>query len=641
MRQKVLGAATGVVPDEGSAAVIRRGMRARASVGVLALAGAATMLTAVPAGAASLAVSNEAEFLDAIDLINSMGDSANTILLDADFTWDSSWATYSGSGDLVIDGGGHTITFGNSSIGFLLTTGNPDAVTIQDVTFTGDPAQGVLDVTSAYSQLDNVTLTDVDSDYPPVVIHADESDVSNSAFTNSSSALGDAGVIYSYAGLTTEIDNSTFTGNTALDGNGGAVFAIGYVSVTDSTFVDNFAANHGGALAGGMGSIDIADSTFTGNTAANDGGAVWSADGYVGAQHSDFTANSAVRGGAVWSYGSAYAAWSTFSENTASIYGGAVFTLGNDEDSLFANDTFDNNSSTSVAGAIYVDAGDTEIFNSTLTSNTTTFEGAHVYLDSGVLQSFGSVFAGASGLDGCWAGDGVDSYGYNFDDEGSCSDSSSSANGDIGFEEDPQLGALNDNGGLVGTRMPSSTSTLLNAVPGDWCLEAIDYLGDDARYDARGVDRAVMLDGGATTCDIGAVERFDPLVFTLNGPSGAVEFTLDNAIATVGECNATPTVAALGGTPPAGVSFPFGGFGFCAVVGMPGQPVNVWATTPTPVKRAYKVTEGVWTEITSATFSGTTVHYTIVDGGPLDEDGSDDGIVTDPVAFGIGAVFTG
>lgn len=44
---------------------------------------------------------------------------------------------------------------------------------------------------------------------------------------------------------------------------------------------------------------------------------------------------------------------------------------------------------------------------------------------------------------------------------------------------------------------------------------------------------------------------------------------------------------------------------------------------------------------TAATFSGTTGTYTLVDGGPLDDDGVADGVIVDPVLFGVAAAFTG
>ncbi|MFN3866257.1 MAG: choice-of-anchor U domain-containing protein, partial [Demequina sp.] len=53
--------------------------------------------------------------------------------------------------------------------------------------------------------------------------------------------------------------------------------------------------------------------------------------------------------------------------------------------------------------------------------------------------------------------------------------------------------------------------------------------------------------------------------------------------------------------------------------------------------------DGAWSDVDGATFSnnGTTVTYTLTDGGELDEDGEVNGFIVDPVALAVQGTFTG
>jgi hypothetical protein len=53
-----------------------------------------------------------------------------------------------------------------------------------------------------------------------------------------------------------------------------------------------------------------------------------------------------------------------------------------------------------------------------------------------------------------------------------------------------------------------------------------------------------------------------------------------------------------------------------------------------------KSTGGAWSEY-DATISGTTVTFTLTDGGAGDADATVNGTIVDPVAAGVGAAFTG
>ena len=55
----------------------------------------------------------------------------------------------------------------------------------------------------------------------------------------------------------------------------------------------------------------------------------------------------------------------------------------------------------------------------------------------------------------------------------------------------------------------------------------------------------------------------------------------------------------------------------------------------------WKVGPTTWTRVTDATISGTHITYSVTDGGALDQDGTADSLVVDPVGAGILAGFTG
>jgi hypothetical protein len=108
------------------------------------------------------------------------------------------------------------------------------------------------------------------------------------------------------------------------------------------------------------------------------------------------------------------------------------------------------------------------------------------------LTSFGSVVALPGGPANCSVG-GTVTNGYNYSDDDTCG-FTDTANGDVEDGADPQLGALADNGGSTPTRLPATTSPLVEAIPAASCFAGIPT-------DQRDLTRP-----GFTNCDIGAVE---------------------------------------------------------------------------------------------------------------------------------------
>ncbi len=606
------------------------------------LASAMVGVAALPARAADATVTTVQGLLDAVDAANLESTGPHTITLGADLAWpDDATAYYSGDGTFTLDGAGHTVTLADPT-SFLIATPATGDVLVKDLTLTGTASNALVTIGNSVT-LESLTVMNVTADGPPVVAMGPSIQVNGSTFTGNSSTT-DIGALLA-VGDYIEIRNSAFTGNTAA-GSGGAVLAAATndTLVDHSTFTGNSAGSNGGAIYAANGFIQINDSVFTSNTSEANGGAIMVGNDSLSGWRNSFIGNSAhASGGAIFGVNYVDSYSSTFSANSAVYSGGAIYAAAQDTYSFHWNSTFTGNTAGDAGGAIFMPYEFLETYHVTFAHNDAD-EGAHVAFGEGALYPYATAFVGASG-DGCSfdvfsEGTGVYSWGYNFDQDGSCTDFWSEE-GDIGDGLDAQLGALANNGGPTPTRLPSASSPLVDAVDLVECQNAMSA-DSDLELDQRGVSRVDVLTYGDGGCDIGAVEVVKDLTFSITGPTGPTQFTLKNAITADPACQASLTLAQAGGTPPAGEVFPHGGFEFCALVGVPGVPVTVSLTTPTVINRVYKVANGVWTAIPGATFPGsTTVTYLLLDGGPLDADGLDDGWVHDPVVPGAGVSFTG
>jgi len=131
---------------------------------------------------------------------------------------------------------------------------------------------------------------------------------------------------------------------------------------------------------------------------------------------------------------------------------------------------------------------------------------ANVFLENPAnLTIFGTVVTGPTGGPDC-AGSGgapmagVNSLGYNFADDTSCGLTASTDKQASG--NNPQLGALADNGGPTRTLLPQTGSPLIDAIVNGACQTASGVVGP-ITTDQRGLVRP-QVPGGL--CDIGAVE---------------------------------------------------------------------------------------------------------------------------------------
>lgn len=116
---------------------------------------------------------------------------------------------------------------------------------------------------------------------------------------------------------------------------------------------------------------------------------------------------------------------------------------------------------------------------------------------SGEVDATATVIAAPPGMSNCFFPKGYSSsLVYSWVTDATCG--ASGAGTVVADGADPQLGALGENGGPTATRLPASTSPLLDAVPVDACRAGE---AADATTDQRGVTRPQ-----GVGCDVGAVE---------------------------------------------------------------------------------------------------------------------------------------
>jgi len=366
----------------------------------------------------------------------------------------------------VLDGGGLVTLSGGGSARILYLDSGYDQteprLTVQRLTFrdgnSPDEGDDTADGGGAIYR-DGGSLTVIDSVFENNHAPATGQDVAG-------------GAIYGFGGGETVISGSTFTSNSASDG--GAVGSLnGDLTIVNSTFIDNAATgtdgNPGNGGCGGALYLDGGDETTTlcgvviaDNTAGAIAGGVFrvsnsddgtftmerssvlrnrvtpTADGNAGGMYlqglaltvtdSTIASNEAFYNGGLWISGrEANLTNVTIAENTAFGSNGGGLWLSYEPTGTMLNCTVANNHSTAegmIAGAIF---GAGLVFKNTIVSGNTAMytPGCDATHDSagGNLQ---------------WPGGAL------------CTDSPTIA--------DPELGALDDNGGPTETMVPSSTS---------------------------------------------------------------------------------------------------------------------------------------------------------------------------------------
>lgn len=403
-------------------------------------------------------------------------------------------------GELVIEGGGHTIS--------------------------GDGKYRIFDVVGGRLSLIDVMLKDS---------RAPDGE--------------DGGAIRLRNGARVSIENATFMDN--LASNGGAVAMTGNgnsLTVTGSSFVSNRAEKNGGGILADGGALQISDSRFEKNCAeiaahsvnidldepshapSSDDGCpavnyVWPRAGDIvhiiegqgGAIHlrhgarasivdSTFASNKGTEGGAVATDGAdvrLIVSGSSIRGNKAKSAGGAVYIAGGTVDisgssfrdnnteerggALFAesgslgvsNSTFHNNLASSSGGALLVGGADVTLTHVTMIDNWSTHVGGEaIHKESGIIRLRNSLIATPARTDDCSGG--IDEMAGNLSADGTCAI--------LAYSEDLLVGSLT--GSPAGFPL-LDFSPAVDAAVAEFCLEG-DQIGT-ARPQGDG-------------CDIGAIE---------------------------------------------------------------------------------------------------------------------------------------
>ncbi|MFW2513045.1 choice-of-anchor U domain-containing protein [Demequina sp. SO4-13] len=466
---------------------------------------------------------------------------------------------------------------------------------------------------------------------------------SGSVFTGNEAVAGAA--IFSFGN--TDVSDSSFSDNVAE--TGGAVASFGTSAViSDSTFRDNVATTlsasegyiEGGALAVD-GKVTISTSEFTGNASEGIGGAIAFS---VGADNdgtsltitdSLLAGNAAVSaGGAVWFEGATEVTGSTFMDNTSEEGPGAIAVMADGQDVSVANSTIVNNASDAAAPAVAVDgAGTVGVTHATFVANSSAGDATHLGVrDAASTTLTASLWVPAGEVPACDIAGELDTA-ANFDQDGTCT-AGWSGQGDVGEGLVLELGEALDNGGPTPTVLPAADSPVVDAVPAGVTAALVDQ---------RGVTRpqGAAKDIGAVELETDASTPASLIEFQIPTDGGTLHGTAGPALA-VTDIVAIPT-GDLDVPPPPDTALPYGAAGFTVAVPEPGDSVTVTLTAPRPFTTLLKSTDGAWSEVNGAALSddGTTVTYTLTDGGELDEDGEANGLIVDPVALALQATFTG
>lgn len=301
------------------------------------------------------------------------------------------------------------------------------------------------------------------------------------------------------------LEEVIITGNTALFGAGVQVLA-GYntpplpfaVTVRGSSITGNTAAIFGGGVAlylddsVALGTVLVQDSVISDNAADFGGGGIFA--GYLSGgsaltvRGTTVSGNTAERGGGIAAY---YSDGSLTVENTTISGNQALGEEGG------------------VGGGLYLGYlyGEVAIRHSTIAGNSAIESGGGIFtLYSSVTVEHTIVGDNTAAVDNDLCGDGTYDLSFSLvEDPGAANIND---NGGNVFNQDPQLGPLQNNGGQTETHRPAGTSPVVNA--GD------PAFAPPPASDQRGFAREVP-DGGI---DMGAVElQFGSLQFSVAGYS--------------------------------------------------------------------------------------------------------------------------
>jgi hypothetical protein len=440
----------------------------------------------------------------------------------------------SGAGSLrqaIIDAntaaGADVITFQAALTGTItLSTGQlyiTDSVDIQGpgpsvITVSGDNSSRVFYMYSSSSTIDvriaGLTITEGAANIGAGIVDFDENLTLDDVVLTQNNATGDGGGLWADGfNMTLTISNSTLSGNTSGDDGGGIYIEDtgALLTIDDSVITGNQAQGSGGGIYFYDPDHDvlISDTTISGNTSVGGAGGgvyLYSFDnGGMTIERSTISGNSSLIGGGLFLYGIDTAPLvienTTISGNTATNYdGGGVFLYviyGTEANLNFV--TIANNSGSESGGGLVVLNGTGTVTNSVIADNVV-----------GVADDPDDIGTGP---------DGTIDLSYTLVEEPGAATINDTA-GNI-FNQDPQLGALADNGGPTETQRPALTSPVVNAADPAFAPPP----ATDQRGQTRAYPTAADADMGALEL-IGGVIQFNPTTESVAENAGMVTLTV-------------------------------------------------------------------------------------------------------------------
>ncbi|WP_084269550.1 DUF11 domain-containing protein, partial [Methanobrevibacter curvatus] len=280
-------------------------------------------------------------------------------------------------------------------------------------------AQGNSSIFYIYPNV-NVTMNNItfinsnNSTYGAIYLNDSNLTIANSNFFNNTGFNG--GAIYTTLNSNLFLLNDNFSNN-SVSGSGGAIYANGFVNITNSIFRNDSAVSGGAIFLNSHSSTSIKNTDFNNNNASISGGAILSNSTDLYLENINFNNNSFnspnIYGGAiaVFNVTNLTVVNSKFNNNTA-FKGGAIYV---DNSSIFVmninNPVLFVNNTGAYGSAIYLNNSNGQIQSSNFSSNNATVSGA-IYLNLSSLNlnssNFNSNNAGGSGV-----GDGGAVYSIN------------------------------------------------------------------------------------------------------------------------------------------------------------------------------------------------------------------------------------
>jgi hypothetical protein len=407
-----------------------------------------------------------------------------------------------------------------------------DSVTIQgpgapNITVSGNTNSRVFYLYNGASLLDvtmsGITITSGSDAFGAGIIDFDENLTLDDVTMRFNAATVDGGAIWANGlNLTIEIRNSRITGNTAGDDGGGIyINNVAAMTIENSTIANNTAGGRGGGAYFYIPTdlLTIDTTTISGNTATGPGGGLGFFYSSAGASFVD----------------------STLSGNAGSDGGGVFFYLPVEPLTVENCTISGNQATTGEGGGIYLYtlyAGTSELRHTTVAGNS-----APASVGGGVILVNGSV-----PMDHMIVGDNTaaadpDLSGGTFDLSWSLVEAPGGAvinniTGNV-LNQDPQLGALGNNGGPTETHLPAAASPAVNA--GDPAFApppATDQRGfprvADGRIDMGSVELVQLFPGTIqlTMTAVSVAENVGTVTITATrtgGTDGAVSVTITSA----------------------------------------------------------------------------------------------------------------